>query len=78
MLINTGLIGLSNGENLWLAYSADGKNFKVLPAPLFKGNTYKSSILPISYSIDYDTFMIYQSDKREGTINAYKLVIKKN
>lgn len=77
MLINAGLIGVSNGQSLWLAYSSDGKNFKVLPNPLFKENTYKSSLLPISTNDKFNTFMLYQSDKRDGSINAYKLTLKK-
>ncbi|MFN3272762.1 MAG: hypothetical protein ACK40Y_09490 [Cloacibacterium caeni] len=77
MLINAGLVGLSNGQSLWLAYSSDGKNFKVLPNPLFKENTYKSSLLPISTNDKFITFMLYQSDKRDGSINAYKLTLKK-
>ena len=77
MLLNTGYKGLSNGQSLWLAYSVDGKNFKVLPNPLFKENTYKSSLLPISTNDKFNTFMLYQSDKRDGSINAYKLTMKK-
>lgn len=77
MLINAGVINSNGGDSLWLAYSSDGKNFKVLSNPLFNVNTYKSSILPISNTLDYDVFMVYQSDKRDGSINAYKLVLNK-
>jgi hypothetical protein len=78
MLINSGLIGSSFANSLWLAYSQDGKNFKVLPTALFRYSTYKSSILPISSDADNISFMIYQSDTSDGSINAYQLALKKN
>lgn len=77
MLITAGLTGLSNGQSLWLAYSVDGKNFKVLPNPLFREDTYKSGILPLSSDNNNVSFMIYQSDKKDGSINAYKLILNK-
>ncbi len=73
MLLNTGLAGKSNGDELYLGYSIDGVNFKFIEKPIFNNNTYKSTFLPVELTENTVSFHIYQSEKGTGRINLYKL-----
>lgn len=77
MLICAGLKGKANGESLYIAHSKDGKNFDVVPTPLFAKNCYRSCMLPVLDGKDRVTFRIYQSDKTKGEINLYELELNK-
>ncbi|WP_313262051.1 hypothetical protein [Sphingobacterium multivorum] len=78
MLLNVGLVGKSNGDSLWLAYSSDGKKFSVIDEALFLRDTYKSSMVPVYQDNKVLKFRVYQSKKKDGSINAYSLELKKN
>ena len=77
MLICAGLVGKSNGDAIYLAYSKDGINFKVIEKPLFASDTYKSALVPISSDKDQVKFKLYRSVKTKGTIELYDLTLNK-
>ena len=77
MLICAGLVGKSNGDAIYLAYSKDGINFKVIEKPLFASDTYKSALVPISSDKDQVKFKLYRSVKTKGTIELYDLTLHK-
>ncbi|WP_270087580.1 hypothetical protein [Sphingobacterium sp. SYP-B4668] len=49
MLINIGIVKSSKGEALYLAYSKDGVNFKVLDKSLEDREAYRSCLFPIAH-----------------------------
>ena len=63
-----GLVGVSHGEALYLAYSEDGFSFKVIDQSLFENDTYKSSLIPISGDSNKINFKLYRSVKSSGKI----------
>jgi len=77
LLVCAGLIGKSHGDALYLAYSKDGISFKVIDKPLFDKDTYKSTIVPISFDKDQVKFKLYRSVKSKGTIELYDLILHK-
>lgn len=77
MLLNVGLVSVSHGDALYLAYSKDGINFRVINQPLFEKNTYKSSLSPISSNSEKVNFKLYRSVKSTGKIELYDFSINK-
>lgn len=77
MLINVGLVGVSHGEALYLAYSEDGFSFKVIDQSLFENDTYKSSLIPISGDSNKINFKLYRSVKSSGKIELYDLLLNR-
>ena len=77
LLVCAGAVGKSHGDALYLAYSKDGISFKVIETPLFDKDTYKSTIVPISFDKDQVKFKLYRSVKTKGTIELYDLTLHK-
>lgn len=77
MLVCAGLVGKSNGDSIYLAYSKDGVNFKVFNNAIFTNDTYKSALVPISSNADEVKFSLYRSVKSTGTIQLYQLSLRK-
>lgn len=66
-------------NQLYLAYSADGLNFKVLPKPMISQEAYRSAIFPMSTdneSIHFGSILAYKTGQfqyKEFTLNKAKL-----
>lgn len=69
MLINV------DGQTIWLGYSSDGINFKVVPTALFSSHTYRSAIVPIVITDEEITCKVYRADTVTGSIDLYDVVI---
>ncbi|MCS3530708.1 hypothetical protein [Chryseobacterium sp. JUb7] len=63
LCIAAGEVKKYTAESLYLAFSKDGLNFKVLPKPLVEKNTYRSCIFPMSTTSENINF---------GAVIAYK------
>jgi len=68
LCIAAGEVKKSTAESLYIAFSKDGLNFKVLPKPLVEKNTYRSCIFPMSTNSENINF---------GAVIAYKTGIFK-
>lgn len=79
LCIAAGEVRKYTAEMLYLAYSKDGLNFKVLPKPFVEQNTYRSCIFPMhkdSENIDFGAIIAYKSGifkYREFQLNKAKL-----
>lgn len=76
MLINSGPIGADIGNSLYLAYSYDGWNFKMIKDPIYQGNSYRSCLTPIKYENGIMELNLYRADTSNGHIDLYKLYLK--
>ncbi|SHL52402.1 hypothetical protein SAMN05444267_101940 [Chryseobacterium polytrichastri] len=79
LCIAAGEVKKYTAESLYLAFSKDGLNFKVLPKPLVEHNTYRSSIFPMNTNnetIDFGAVIAYKTGifkYREFKLNKEKL-----
>ncbi|MCU7618345.1 hypothetical protein NZ698_14185 [Chryseobacterium sp. PBS4-4] len=79
LCIAAGEVKKYTAESLYLAFSKDGLNFKVLPKPLVEKNTYRSCVFPMntdSETIDFGAVIAYKSGVfkyREFKLNKAKL-----
>ncbi|MDQ1160518.1 hypothetical protein QE422_000886 [Chryseobacterium sp. SORGH_AS 447] len=63
LCIAAGDVKKCTADTLYLAFSKDGMNFKVLPIPLVEHNTYRSCVFPMTTTSDVINF---------GAVIAYK------
>lgn len=79
LCIAAGEVRKFTSDSLYLAFSKDGLNFKVLPKPFAEQNIYRSSIFPMNTdneTIDFGAIVAYKSGVfkyREFQLNKAKL-----
>ncbi|WP_210150515.1 hypothetical protein [Chryseobacterium scophthalmum] len=79
LCIAAGEVRKFTSDSLYLAFSKDGFNFKVLPKPFAEQNIYRSSIFPMkkdNETIDFGAIVAYKSGVfkyREFQLNKAKL-----
>lgn len=79
LCIAAGEVRKFTSDSLYLAFSKDGLNFKVLPKPFAEQNIYRSSIFPMKTddeTIDFGAIVAYKSGVfkyREFQLNKAKL-----
>ena len=79
LCIAAGEVKKYTSESLYLAFSKDGLNYKVLPKPLAEHNTYRSCIFPMNINnetIDFGAIIAYKTGVfkyREFQLNKAKL-----
>lgn len=79
LCIAAGEVKKYTSESLYLAFSKDGINFRVLPKPLVEHNTYRSCIFPMATNnenIDFGAVIAYKSGVfkyREFNLSKTKL-----
>lgn len=75
LLLNVAPIGQQTGEDLYLAYSGDGWNFKIIETPIFLSQRYRSSLTPF-YENGKFGFMVLESLKTDGSLKLKKITLK--
>ena len=75
MLICAGTNNASNGDYLYLAYSGDGSNWKVIPDTLFSG-TYRSAVVVKDVKGDNIILWIYRGRKDNGKLEIHEVKLK--
>lgn len=76
LLIAVGLIDNPMSNDLYLATSGDGWKFKVHPAPIYQGNTYRSSLTPVKIHEDGIDFLVIRADTSDGHQDLLKVEVK--
>lgn len=76
LLIAVGLIDSPMASDLYLATSGDGWKFKVHPAPIYEGSTYRSSLTPFKIHEDGIDFLVMRADTSDGHQDLLKLEVK--
>ncbi|MGJ1196627.1 hypothetical protein ACR777_09760 [Sphingobacterium spiritivorum] len=73
MLIDVGRVNNYYGNELYIAYSQDGINFKVINTPLSPSGAYKSAMYPIKADGNEIQLGLYRADNKTGVI-SYEIV----